>query len=147
MRRVPELIALSHDHHSALVLARRCKQSALPAAKVLPAEAWRQVREAFPVHLELHFVIEERFLLPALEEIGESAIVERIRSDHAAMRTLAADAAAGTDAIARFGLLLEAHVRFEEREVFDVAQQRLAAAVLEEIADACRRIPRTPPPA
>lgn len=145
MRRSPELVPLSHDHHSALVLARRCRQSLTSKAVVPPAEAWRQVREAFPAHLEPHFVIEERYLLPALAEVGEEELVQRVRSDHAELRALASEETADRVTIERFGLLLETHVRFEERELFEVAQTRLAASVLEAVAQACRQIPRIAP--
>jgi len=46
------------------------------------------------------------------------------------------------DAIGRFGRLLEAHVRFEEREVFEIAQARLTPAMLRAVAEACRATPR-----
>jgi hypothetical protein len=36
------------------------------------------------------------------------------------------------------GALLESHVRFEEREMFGVAEARLPGAALEAIAEACR---------
>ena len=39
--------------------------------------------------------------------------------------------------IARFGRLLEAHIRFEEREVFEPTQHRLAPRALQAIAAAC----------
>jgi len=145
MHRSPELIPLSHDHHSALVLARRCRQSLTPNAAVSPADAWRQVREAFPNHLEPHFVIEESVLLPALAAIGEEDLVRRVREDHTQLRALAAVDNASNEAIEAFGRLLETHVRFEERELFEVAQSRLTEAALEAVAEACRRIPRIAP--
>lgn len=49
-------------------------------------------------------------------------------------------------AIEQFGRLLDSHVRFEEREVFEVAQSRLPAPALRAIAEACRSIPRACPP-
>jgi hemerythrin-like domain-containing protein len=142
MQRIAELVALSHDHHSALVLARRCRQSRKTGAEVGVEEAWRQVLEAFPRHLEPHFTIEEKHLLPALEKAGEEALVQRVREDHAALRALVAEPAADPVRVERFGATLEAHVRFEEREVFEVAQRKLAAPALEEVAEACRRLPR-----
>lgn len=145
MHRAAQLLPLSHDHHLALVLARRCKQSVQAGGPGAADEAWRQVRAAFPAHLEPHFLIEEAHLLPALESIGEGALVVRVREDHASLREMAADAEAGRYVIERFGLLLESHVRFEERELFETAQQKLPAAALEAVAEACRRIPRQSP--
>ncbi|MFN2427309.1 MAG: hemerythrin domain-containing protein [Candidatus Binatia bacterium] len=142
MKRDAALVPLSHDHHTALVLARRCKVAAKAGTG---DDAWRRVREAFPAHLEPHFVIEERFLLPALEKIGESEMVARVREDHALLRKLASATTASAGTVERFGLALEAHVRFEERQLFEVAQARLPAETLELVAQGCRTIPRVPP--
>jgi hemerythrin-like domain-containing protein len=145
MQRAPQLVPLSHDHHHALVLARRCRLCAAPGASGTTAETWAEVREAFPSRLDPHFRIEEAHLIPALEAAGETAMVERLREEHAALRTLAAEESATASTVERFGILLEAHVRFEEREVFELAQQRLSAATLDAVAEACRNTPREPP--
>jgi hemerythrin-like domain-containing protein len=100
------------------------------------------VREAFASHLEPHFGIEEQHLLPALEAIGESELARRIRDDHAALRELLGASPADPATLARFGERLEAHIRSEEREVFEVTQHRLPADALEAIAAACRATPR-----
>jgi hemerythrin-like domain-containing protein len=145
MKRSAELRDLSDDHHTALVLARRCRSWAkLEAAESL-ASAWRQVHEAFAAHLAPHFEIEERHLLPGLEAIGEAQLADRIRADHAALRALVEAPAPSPAAIERFGRLLESHVRFEEREAFEVAQSRLPPGALRAVADACRSIPRSCP--
>lgn len=145
MQRAPQLVSLSHDHHHALVLARRCRLCATPDASGDVAAAWAAVREAFPSHLEPHFEIEEAHLVPALEAAGETVMVERLREEHAALRALAAEESATASTVERFGTLLEAHVRFEEREVFELAQRRLPAAILDTVAEACRNTPRKTP--
>jgi hypothetical protein len=144
VKRIPELRDLSDDHHTALVLARRCRQWAKREEEAL-AGAGRELREAYATHLAPHFEIEERHLLPGLDAIGEPALAERIRADHAALRALLAAPAFDRASLERFGRLLEAHVRFEEREAFEVAQLRLPAPVLRAIAEACRAIPRAQP--
>lgn len=141
MKRIAELRDLSDDHHTALVLAQRCREASASGA----AELWQRVREAFRLELEPHFQIEDRHLLPALEAIGESDRARRIRDDHAALREIAANDAPAVGEIARFGDLLASHVRFEEREVFERTQHRLPRAALDAIAAACRAM-RTPAP-
>jgi hypothetical protein len=143
LKRIAELAGLSDDHHTSLVLARRCRQSARSDAPTAASVAWRHVVEALPGHLEPHFRIEEIHLLPALESIGESALADRIRADHASLRALAGASAPDGAEVERFGRLLEAHVRFEEREVFEAVQSRLPAAALRAIAEACRSTPRS----
>lgn len=142
MRRAAELRDLSDDHHTALVLARRCRRGA--AGRRLGA-LWQEVQEIFALHLEPHFRIEERHLLPALEDIGEGGLAARIREDHAALRALQRSGEATPERIARFGHLLQEHVRYEERQVFDPTQDRLPEAALRAIADDCRETRRRRP--
>jgi len=145
VNRVPELRGLSDDHHTGLVLARRCRQAARPGSDPSPEVMWEQVLEAFSSHLEPHFQIEERYLLPALEAIGEASLARRIREDHGALRALRDAGAASRAAIDHFGALLESHIRYEERQVFEPTQDRLPARTLEAIAAACRAIERSCP--
>jgi len=139
VKRVPELRDLSDDHHTGLVLARRCRQAGRGGDGPSPEEAWQEVLDAFAGHLEPHFGIEEEHLLPALEAIGEAALASRIREDHEALRALRASQPPDASVVARFGELLEAHIRFEEREVFEPTQHRLPARALTAIAAASAR--------
>ncbi len=137
MRRDPRLQALSTDHHHALVLARDAQRASVSRDAGQIDGLVTRVREAFARELEPHFRIEEELLLPALEAAGEHALVARVRDDHAALR-LASDAE-GLDAeqrLAAFAAKLEAHVRFEERELFEVAQAKLGPEVLDAVAAA-----------
>lgn len=145
MKRRPELRDLSDDHHAALVLAIRCKRAGSGRREDEPAWLWAQVARAFADHLEPHFRIEEEHLLPALETIGEAELAARIRADHAALRDTGGVETADTATVRAFGALLEAHIRFEERDVFESTQDRLPKAALEAIAAACRETPRTCP--
>jgi hemerythrin-like domain-containing protein len=145
MKRVPALRHLSDDHHTGLVLARRCKQVGRPDSDSSPESIWTQVLEAFSSQLDPHFQIEEQHLLPALEAIGESSLANRIREDHRALRALHESKAPSPTLLNRFGELLESHIRFEERQVFEPTQHRLPADALEEIAVACEANPRVCP--
>ena len=137
MKRIPELRDLSDDHHTGLALARRCRQVGRPNSAVSDEVLWKQVIEAFAAHLEPHFLIEEQHLLPALEAIGEASLASRIRQDHSALRTLRDVESASRSTIQHFGELLESHIRFEERQVFEPTQARLPASALKAIAAAC----------
>jgi hemerythrin-like domain-containing protein len=145
MKRVPELRDLSDDHHTGLTLARRCRQAGRSDSGLSPSQVWQQVLEAFASLLEPHFQIEEEHLLPALEAIGEASLADRIREDHAALRALRESEAPSRELVERFGALLEAHIRYEERQVFEPTQHRLPARALEAIAAACRTVPRVCP--
>lgn len=125
MKRSPALQQLSREHHTALSLALRIAKAADDAAR---AALMGRVPGLFAAELEPHFLEEEARLLPQLAAAGETDLVQRTLAEHADMRALVARIAAGeTEALADFGRLLQAHVRFEERELFAVAEQRLPA--------------------
>lgn len=125
MKRSAALRQLSREHHTALSLALRIAKAADAAAR---ATLLATVPTLFRGELEPHFQEEERDLLPRLADAGEAALVERTLAEHAQLRALAAAIAAGEEAaLAPFGRLLQAHVRFEERELFAVAEERLFA--------------------
>ena len=90
-----------------------------------------------------HFEIEERLLVPALEAAGEHALVARVLEDHAALRRCVTGSIGTVESrLAELGRMLEAHVRFEERELFEVAQAKLDRSVLRTIAAASAAVPR-----
>ena len=97
--------------------------------------ALEDVRRVFTAELEPHFRIEEEHLLPALLASGERALVERTLSDHAALRghLTAAEAGQG-ERLRAFGAALEAHIRFEERELFPAIEAHVPAEVLDALA-------------
>ena len=134
MKRDPRLRALSSDHHHALVLAKRvadaCRRGQVDAA------LREQVQASFRDELEPHFAAEEEHLLPALRAAGEAALVARTEADHAALRGAAAALEVEAE-LCRFGELLYQHARFEERELFEVCQRVLPAAVLDRLASDC----------
>ncbi|MCP5058028.1 MAG: hemerythrin domain-containing protein [bacterium] len=137
MKRIPELRDLSDDHHTGLALARRCRQVGRPNSTVSHEAVWKQVIEAFADHLEPHFLIEEQHLLPALEAISEASLAARIREEHSALRALRDAESPSPATVQQFGELLESHIRFEERQVFEPTQERLPASALKAIAAAC----------
>jgi len=139
MKRSAALRDLSDDHHVALVLALRARRTAAGGDEDAVAATWREAERTHRDELEPHFAIEERWLAPPLEAAGEAALVARLHEDHAALReALAPGAARGAAALAAFGERLAAHVRFEERELFPVAERRLPVAALAAIEAACR---------
>jgi hemerythrin-like domain-containing protein len=137
MRRHPALAALSRDHHAALVLAKRASHADAAAAE--PAVA---VADVFNGELEPHFCFEEDALLPPLEAAGLAELVARTRREHAELRALVVQLQSGAGAALRpFGRLLEAHVRFEERELFVAAETHLDQQTLAALAAASRGAP------
>ena len=130
MKRSSALIRLSREHHLALVLAKRARHMGAENTEA----ACRFMTQAFDIftrELEPHFHAEESALLPALESAGELDLVRRTRSEHEELRRLANRLQAkDATSLRRFGELLEAHVRFEERELFALAESLLTPEAL-----------------
>jgi hemerythrin len=139
MKRFPELRDLSVDHHHGLLLARMAKLVASGKEdKPLP-EMWEEVEERFRLELEPHFRVEEEVIAPALESHGEHQLVRRLLREHTELRRLMKPGVERSAAnLATFGELLEDHIRFEERELFEVAQAVLDPDQLKAVAAASR---------
>jgi quercetin dioxygenase-like cupin family protein len=133
MKRHPALIALSHDHHHTLVMARRLRragESGDPTSRV--AEFVRFYENvAVP-----HFREEEEVLFPLVSEQDEARpLVVRALLDHQRLHALAAQLERPADAqglVHELATLLEEHVRLEERQLFPLIEQ-LAVGQLEDV--------------
>lgn len=129
MKRDSRLHGLTSDHHHALVLALRIKQAT--ATGGVTRDLVSEVRRRFDTELLPHFVVEEDELLPALAARGRQDLVDRALSEHVALRQHLGAAEGGeVNALSHFGILLEAHVRFEERELFPACEALLGPEVL-----------------
>lgn len=132
MKRSDALAGLSRDHHQALTVALRLRRATADTA----AGALAGFEEYFERAGDRHFDAEEAVLLPALPETGEWATLStRVRDEHRALRARAARvlATGGETDVSRvreLGEALDAHVRFEERELFPFLEQHLSAAEL-----------------
>lgn len=122
MKRSSALVALSREHHTALVWAKRVQREGGLASEAL----MKQLVGVFDRELEPHFVVEETDLLPYLQQHDQHELVERTLAEHRALRDEIERIRGGCgEAVATFGKALESHVRFEERELF-VAAEALA---------------------
>ena len=129
MKRHPQLQDLSREHYSALKLARAARQAAESGEMDAMTTLAQRVVRLFATELDPHFRVEEQGILVALARAGENELVERTLSEHAELRRLTmllSDPDAVT--LLRFADLLAAHVRFEERELFEAAQHQMAAS-------------------
>jgi hemerythrin-like domain-containing protein len=146
VKRHPALVALSDDHHHELVQARRllAAADAPPKARLRAASAYVEVFFSETVE---HFRREEENVFPlyARQPAANVELLDRIVREHMELhglaRTLRAEVAAGDvsgETLAAVGALLRAHVRLEERELFEDVQR----VVPPEELDALGRGPR-----
>lgn len=126
MKRDAALIPLARDHHEALVLARRASKAGAEA------DALREeVLECWRARIVPHFEIEERVLFPALAAAGERAVVDKALEQHARLRAAFDALEAGAEAaLAAWGDAMNEHVRFEDRELFPLAERVLDLGAL-----------------
>jgi hypothetical protein len=135
MKRSQALKPLSRDHHGALVVAQQLRRAteAEPARQSFLA-FWREDG----AH---HFRVEEEVLLPVWALHGEvdRGAVGRMLEDHLWIRRQALRAEQSAEALTledlhELGERLAAHVRFEERELFESIEAALDEAALADLA-------------
>ena len=143
MRRHRALIPLSHDHHEALVAARRLRRGADAPEPNAAAAAFLAFFAASAVP---HFREEEELLFPHVVDAVEArelvlqALLEHQRL-HAAAAKLRELVAQGNAELAVAGrmrelaTLLESHVRLEERRLFPLIETLLPEETLTALAD------------
>jgi hemerythrin-like domain-containing protein len=126
MLRNKNLIPLSHQHQHALALCVRIDRASPIRDEDLVA--WQaEIRQHFAAEIRTHFAAEEQVLFPASCRFGELApLVADLLADHAALR--AAFALAETDDmsaqdLSSFAERLSAHIRKEERQLFERMQE------------------------
>ncbi len=126
MKRHPALQALSREHHHALTLAKACERAVVGQdVSAIRAVCQRAVQD-MASELAPHFMREECDLLPLLAYPEAQMLLQRTFADHRRLHDLLpALQREEASVLAEFGQLLAQHVRFEERELFPVLEQRL----------------------
>jgi hypothetical protein len=123
MPRVGPLLALSRDHHGALVIGRDARRAAAGNDSAVWLETLARVEEHWRLSMAAHFAEEERLISIAKEKLDADAVA-RVLSEHAELRVLAAGPCPlePRARLCRFGELVSAHVRYEERIFFPQLQ-------------------------
>jgi hemerythrin-like domain-containing protein len=130
LKRSEALAPLSRDHQHALYAALRLRRAGAEDV----SEAVDHFLRFFDDEGRRHFEIEEELILPALPDDDDwAAAVERVREDHAAIRQAAAQAEWTSESAQALGTRLNDHVRFEERVLFPIVEERLAPEDLERL--------------
>lgn len=128
MLRDKSLIPLSHQHQHALALCVRIDR-AVQAGEVDLAARQEELHQVFVQEIRTHFEAEETHLFPAAARLAElRLLVGELRDEHALLREYFARAANRTLDSAElhtFASKLSAHIRKEERQLFEELQRRL----------------------
>ena len=139
MRRHKSLIPLSQDHHNGLMLAQLIKKGA-PEYKGLPTNIDGKVKfikESWKNELKSHFSNEEKILFPKVS--GKNAeldiLINDLKEEHRDIEDIIVNLDSShclEDKINELGILLESHIRKEERVFFEKLQS-LCKDELEEL--------------
>ena len=126
MLRDKSLVPLSHQHQKALALCVRIDRAQPIPGRDLPA--WQaEIEQRFEQEIKIHFSAEEQVLFPAANRFPElSPLVEELIADHASLREWFSEAKARrmtAETMPAFAEQLSAHIRKEERQLFERLQQ------------------------
>jgi hemerythrin-like domain-containing protein len=138
MKRHPQLVLLSWDHHHGLVLALRIQRELAAAGEATLSRLFADLVESWETRLLPHFRVEQECLLARLVRYvaKDDELITRTLGDHLNMAALVVtmrdtpDHERRRDAIHRFGEALRAHIRWEEEVLFEATQKMLDDAEL-----------------
>jgi hemerythrin-like domain-containing protein len=139
MLRDASLIPLSHQHQHALTLCVRLER----ARNSEPAEIMKwneEISRTYETEIRFHFEAEETVLFPAAGRFPElRPLVEELFAEHGVLRSFFARAQQRALAVANlkeFASTLSAHVRKEERELFEGCQAAMSGEELQALGSA-----------
>jgi len=139
MLRDKNLIPLSHQHRHALALCVRIERAS-PIAESEVAAWLAEVAQHFRSEVQFHFAAEESVVFRAARRVGElDTLIDELLADHAALREQFASAEAGGMTSAELSLFaqrLSAHIRKEERQLFERMQELMDARELSSLGQA-----------
>ena len=130
LRRHPSLHHLSHDHHHGLLLCWKIRQGFKLGVELSRIKAYAEW--FWNHHLENHFKEEEERIFSILS--GDNPRIKQALSEHKRLKkhfTIWEDPEKNLGQIEEE---LEKHIRFEERILFPVIQEKATAEQLEAIA-------------
>ena len=136
MLRDKNLIPLSRQHQHALALCVRIDRAS-PISESDLASWQAEIAQLFQAEIEIHFTAEEQVLFPAARRFHELIpLVDDLLADHAALREAFAQAQAenmsATD-LSGSAQRLSAHIRNEERQLFERLQQLMTPEELDRV--------------
>jgi hemerythrin-like domain-containing protein len=129
MLRDKNLIPLSHQHQRALALCVRIDRAQPIPDKDL--RSWHdEIEQHFEHEIKVHFVAEEAEVFPVARKFLElEPLVEELLADHASLREWFSQARArllSAEALPVFANALAAHIRKEERQLFERLQRLMS---------------------
>lgn len=143
LKRHQSLIPLSRDHHHGLLLCWKIREAR--KKDVEPQRLKAYLDFFYDSHLKPHFQFEEKEVFPLLGRDHE--IVQKALGEHRRLRALFAAEKGLEKAFADIEKELEAHIRFEERKLFQEIQQTVSSSDLRALEAKEKEMPNSDPEA
>jgi hemerythrin-like domain-containing protein len=136
MLRDKSLVPLSRQHQHALALCVRINRA--PLASEREVQAWQvEVEQHFALEIQHHFAAEEKDVFPVARQHAELVpLVEELLAEHVRLREFFAQARVRSlegPALRQFAEMLSAHIRKEERQLFEEMQKQMGSADLQRL--------------
>jgi hemerythrin-like domain-containing protein len=130
------LIPLSRQHQHALALCVRIDRA--QPIRTADLEAWQvEIEQLFEQEIKIHFFAEEYVLFPAGRQFPELIpLVEELIADHARLRKSfrqTEERRMSPEGLPAFAQHLSAHIRKEERQLFERMQELMTQEELNSI--------------
>jgi len=132
MFRHEALRPLSRQHHNGLALCVMAARGMAQRGERAVAAWCERAVERYDLELVNHFAAEEEVLFPAIRaELGNAPLVDELIAEHREMERLVSELRNKPDQAVLEQLLelLRSHIRREESELFELAQERMPAAL------------------
>ena len=133
IKRSPAIVQFSKDHHFALLLIWKIRQGL--RFGIDTTRIYKYVNYFFINFLEEHLQEEEELLFVHIEK--DNDLRRTVEKDHFALRAFAEkiNLQADVTTLSEFAKRLETHIRFEERELFNVLQKKIPQSDLQIICN------------
>ncbi|WP_339926034.1 hemerythrin domain-containing protein [uncultured Cyclobacterium sp.] len=136
LKRHPAFVPVSRDHHFGLLLVWKVRQG--QEKGIEPSRLHEYVKYFFSTHLEPHFSLEEKVIFSYMAK--NDLLRKEVEGQHKEIRKLFKKLDVLKEEQLSVQLtalcsLVEAHIRFEERKLFQYLQVELQSKELEEMEE------------
>jgi hemerythrin-like domain-containing protein len=135
IKRSKELVSLSREHHDGLLLCWKINSGL--KKDIQPVRISSYIVHFFDNDLDKHFTEEELYLFPVLDNTSPFRI--EAETQHKKLREMVRNSRSNTqisaDSLKAFAELLNEHIRFEERTLFNLIEKEAGQELLKSIEE------------
>ncbi len=132
IQRHEALQPVSREHHFGLLLGWKIQKAA--SKNVDPKRVFEYLKFAFETELLPHFRLEEKAVFPVLGE--KDPLVKQALEEHQRIEKLITQGEQSNETLEEIRTLLNNHIRFEERVLFQKIQENASKAEFEKMLKA-----------